>query len=210
MSFNNRPDRPLESSLYVRLVSESELRKDTVKNFYSTVKASSPSNVLGSYETQDPNGNPTSALLVHRINEENKHEYEIPLHRNLTSNEIYEVALNLDNVLNEGDFLFESSTIDEECCPDEDEEEYMDEDVFERIAETFTRQMHNKWLAEREVAGWHYGETRSDENKTHPLMKPWDLLTESQRAIDYSLPEFFIDLLYENGYSVVSRNELED
>ena len=40
-------------------------------------------------------------------------------------------------------------------------------------------------------------------------MKPWSQLTEDEKQIDYSLPEFFMDLLEEFGYSVVSNEELD-
>ena len=116
MSFNNRPERPLKSALYLRLITENVLQNGTVRKFYSTIKEHAPENVLGSFDTQDLDGNPTSALLLHRINEEKMHEYEIPLHRNLTAGEIYTIVKKLDKALDEeGDFLFESSTIDLDC-----------------------------------------------------------------------------------------------
>lgn len=212
MSFNNRPDRPLEAPTFIKIVTESELRKNTVKTFYNTVKVHAPENVLGHYDVQDPHGNPDTTLLLHRINEENKHEYEIPLLRNLTPDEIYEVMMNLDNKLTEGDYLLESSTYDEDCCltEDDDPEEYMEADVFERFATKLAERMHNKWYEEREAAGWRFGTQRLEEEKAHPLMKPWNQLTEDEKQIDYTLPEFFMDLLEEFGYSVVSNEELDD
>jgi len=211
MSFNNRPDRPIESSIYLRLVTEGEMRKNTIKSFYSTVKENAPENVLSHYDVQDPDGNPATTLLLHRVNEDNKHEYEIPLVRNLTPDEIYEVALNLNTKLNEGDFLLESSSFDDDCCltEDDDPSEYMEADVFERFAEKLSERMHNVWYKEREDAGWRFGTQRLEEEKTHPLMKPWNQLTEEDKQIDYSLPEFFIDLLEEFGYAVVSHDELD-
>jgi len=211
MSFNNRPDHPMEASIYLKLITEKELRKNTVRNFYSTVKSHAPENTLSHYDVQDPDGNPTTSLLVHRINEEEKHEYEIPLVRNLTADEIYEVLLNLDTKLTEGDFLLESSTYDEDCCPQEEYlEEYMEPDVFERFAEKLAERMHTEWYKEREDAGWRFGAQRLEEEKTHPLMKPWNQLAEGEKQIDYNLPEFFIDLLEEFGYATISHEELND
>lgn len=212
MSFNNRPDRPIESTIFIKLVTEKEIRKNTVRSFYTTVKEHAPENVLSHYDVNDPDGNPTTTLLLHRINEDNKHEYEIPLVRNLTPDEIYEIVLNLDNTLTEGDFLLESSTYEEGCCltEEDDLEEYMESDVFERFAEKLAERMHNEWYKEREAAGWRYGPQRLEEEKTHPLMRPWNQIIEDERQIDYSLPEFFIDLLEEFGYAVVSHEELND
>lgn len=211
MSFNNRPDRPIEAPTFIKIVTENEWRKPTVKTFYNTVKEHAPENTLSHYDVQNPTGGPEQVFLLHRLNEDGKHEYEIPLVRNLTPDEIYEVMLNLNTKLTEGDFLLESSTYDENCCPEEveDLEEYMDADVFERFAEKLAEQLHNKWYKEREAAGWRYGLQRLEEDKTHPLMKPWNQLSEEEKQIDYSLPQFFIDLLEESGYSIISHNELE-
>lgn len=212
MSFNNRPDHALEASIFVKVVTEKELRKNTVKAFYNTVKESAPENVLSHYDVQDKKGNPTTSLLIHRLTEDGKHEYEIPLVRNLTPDELYEVMLNLNTRLTEGDFLFESSTYDEDCCltEDEDLDEYMEPDVFERFATKLAERMHDKWYMEREAAGWRFGAQRLEEEKTHPLMKHWNQLTEEEKQIDYKLPEFFIDLLEEFGYSVISNEELDE
>lgn len=211
MSFDNRPDHPMKSELFVKLVTESELRKDTVKKFYNSVKENSPEGVFSAYHVKDPDGNPTESLLVHRITEDGQHEYEIPLLRNLTPNEIYEVAMNLDRVLNEGNFLFETSTFDEECCVNEDDVGlYMEPDLFEQFAVKLSQRMHDKWMHERIDAGWRYGAERCDEDKTHPLVKPWEQLTEDQQSIDYKLPEFVIDLLESFGYTVVSHEELDE
>ena len=212
MSFNNRPDHQLEASVFVKVVTEKELRKNIVKAFYNTVKESAPENVLSHYDIQDQKGNPTTSLLIHRLSEDGKHEYEIPLVRNLTPDELYEVMLNLNNKLTEGDFLFESSTYDEDCCltEDEDLDEYMEPDVFERFATKLAERMHDKWYMERESAGWRFGPQRLEEEKTHPLMKHWNQLSEEEKQIDYKLPEFFIDLLEEFGYSVISNEELDE
>ncbi len=211
MSFDNRPDHPMKSEIFVKLVTESELRKNTVKNFYNTVKENSPEGVFSAYHVKDPDGNPTESLLVHRITEDGRHEYEIPLLRNLTANEIYEVAMNLDRVLNEGNFLFETSTFDEECCVNEDDVGlYMEPDLFEQFATKLSQRMHDKWMHERIDAGWRYGSERCDEDMTHPLVKPWEQLTEEQQSIDYKLPEFVIDLFEEFGYTVVSHEELDE
>ena len=209
MSFNNRPDRPVEASTFVKIITEKELRKPTVKAFFNTVKENAPQNVIGHFDVQGPDGEPQQSFLVHRLDEEGKHEYIIPLVRNLTPNEIYEVMLNLDSKLNEGDFLFETSTFDEDCCPEDELIEHMDSEIFERIAEKLAERMHNQWYSNREAAGWRYGPQRLEEDKTHPLMKPWNRLTEDEKQIDYSLPEFFIDVLEECGYSIISHNELE-
>jgi hypothetical protein len=44
---------------------------------------------------------------------------------------------------------------------------------------------HASWLANKQAEGWVYGEVKDLEAKTHPCMKPYDELPESQRVKDY-------------------------
>lgn len=43
---------------------------------------------------------------------------------------------------------------------------------------------HRRWIASRAVAGWRFGATLSQSERTHPLMIPWTQLTETERAKD--------------------------
>lgn len=211
MSFNNRPNRPAESQFYLKLVSENELGKDTVRKFYSLVSEHSPENTLSIYETIDPKGNPAQVSLVHRVDEDGQHQYEIPLVRNLTPNEIIKVVENLDYYLNEDNFFFETSTFDEECCLQEDHDDlFIEPDITESIAVKLSERQHDKWMHGRMNKGWRYGQERSDEKKTHPLLKQWSQLPEEYRSVDYDLPQVFLDIMEENGYTVISHEELNE
>lgn len=209
MSLNNK-NTPATASFFVKLVTEKEIQKDSVKKYYNTVKSYSPNGVLNSYDVEGPDGNPSTAYLVHRVNNENRHEYEIPLTRDLTSDEILRIVEQLNATFIEGDFLFETSSYDDNCCPFEEEDEYFDQDIYENLSINMAKRMHNKWLNERITNGWVYGEERSDTSKTHPLIKPWDMLSEYEKTIDYDLPKEFIDLLSEYGYTVISNEDLDD
>ncbi len=45
-------------------------------------------------------------------------------------------------------------------------------------------QLHNSWLAEKAANGWVYGETLSHDTKTHPNMRRFIELPESQKLKD--------------------------
>ena len=139
-----------------------------------------------------------------------EHQYEIPLARNLTAEEIERVAMHLNTIFNEGNFLLETSSFDENCCLNEDEEAFMDPEITQEIAERLAERMHSQWMNERLDNGWRYGVSRSDESKTHPLMKPWNQLAEQYRNVDYNLPQVFVDLLEEFGYTLISYDELNE
>lgn len=207
---NNRPNHPAEAQFYVRLVSEKALPTKTVKKFYNAVRNHGPQNTVTVFETTGPDDQPAQAALVHRIAEDTRHQYEIPLVRNYTPDEIMKLVNELDQVVREGDFLFETSTFDEDCCIYEDDgSEYMlDEDVMTQIATRTSQRLHEKWLNERMDRGWRYGETADPAQKTHPLLKPWAQLSEEHRKVDYELPQLMVDILEDHGYTVISNEEL--
>lgn len=44
---------------------------------------------------------------------------------------------------------------------------------------------HNAWLAYKDAEGWHYGETKCPERKTHPCMMPFEDLPAKDQAKDH-------------------------
>ncbi len=46
------------------------------------------------------------------------------------------------------------------------------------------RESHQAWKSRREMAGWSYGETRSDLHKTDPSLALYDELSDSQKVKD--------------------------
>jgi hypothetical protein len=44
---------------------------------------------------------------------------------------------------------------------------------------------HESWLAEKQAAGWTYGEVKDPELKEHPCMVPFAHLPNEQQAKDY-------------------------
>jgi len=210
MSFDHVPDRPVKSQFYLRLITDEPISKKEIKNFYNLILNNSPENVLDSFLVKDKNDRPIYVPLVHRINKDKKHEYEIPLTRNLTPNEILKIVNNLDYYLNINNFLLDTSTFDEDCCPNEDHSDLaIEEKIIESLARKFSERQHQQWMNDRINKGWRYGPKRSDKEKTHPLLKPWNQLAEEYKIIDYKLPKLFLDLLAEYGYTIISNNELD-
>jgi hypothetical protein len=48
--------------------------------------------------------------------------------------------------------------------------------------EHLAQREHERWKAEREAAGWSYGEVRDNELKKNPLLVPWSQLAAESRA----------------------------
>ncbi len=50
--------------------------------------------------------------------------------------------------------------------------------------EDLAEKEHERWMKEKERAGWRYGPVRDDEHKFHPDMVPWSQLPDDVREVD--------------------------
>lgn len=73
--------------------------------------------------------------------------------------------------------------------------------------ETLARREHQHWLEEQRARGWKAGAKRSDRNKVHPLLLPWEQLSEADRsrnrAIVRARPLLFDRVLEREGLQIV-------
>lgn len=46
---------------------------------------------------------------------------------------------------------------------------------------------HERWMAERRLAGWRYGARRDDARRLHPDLVPFEQLSEPTRAYDVAI-----------------------
>ncbi|MFX0033657.1 MAG: RyR domain-containing protein [Candidatus Hodarchaeota archaeon] len=59
------------------------------------------------------------------------------------------------------------------------------EGFTEKENEKLARMEHNRWCAERWINGWKYSEIRDNNKKLHPLLVPFNALTDEQQKIDW-------------------------
>ncbi len=50
--------------------------------------------------------------------------------------------------------------------------------------ETSAEAQHDQWTAQKQAAGWSYGEVRNDARKIHPLLRPYKTLPEFEKRKD--------------------------
>lgn len=63
----------------------------------------------------------------------------------------------------------------------------------EKIVDAVAENAYEVWARQRMDAGWTYGETRDNEAKKHPMLRPYDELPESEKAYDKSYGEIAFD-----------------
>jgi hypothetical protein len=71
--------------------------------------------------------------------------------------------------------------------------------------ETLAAAEHRRWLAERRLGGWSYGERRDDSRLEHPAVRPWDLLPEYDRERSRDAMRQLPVILGESGFRIIRR-----
>lgn len=64
---------------------------------------------------------------------------------------------------------------------------------------------HARWVAERVINGWTYGETRDNVYKIHPDIAPWEQIDEATKQYDYTLTRNIMQSLSDKGFTVIKE-----
>lgn len=71
-----------------------------------------------------------------------------------------------------------------------------------RVAPDATpKDQHTEWMKIKAADGWKYGKVKSESEKTHPCLVPYECLSVNQRRKDY---------LFQSLIKVLSQTEFED
>jgi hypothetical protein len=192
-----------EIPLFIRLKTSSPLSKEEAIAWYHCVKNLAPSGVLASVQTTNPQGDPDVIFMVHKETNGGAHYYEIPLTRDLTDEE----TAVIEEAYPEGEIETSSEEV-KAARQGPADAVVMEEDVYNNLCETLAKHQHQRWYEARASAGWSFGLRVNEQSKQHPMMRPWEELPEQYRKVDYELPHLFMTMLAEQGFAVVSRNEL--
>jgi hypothetical protein len=57
-------------------------------------------------------------------------------------------------------------------------------DLFEKHIDSLSRMEHNRWMAEKLLQGWSYGERTDKRSFTHKNIVTWEQLTEEEKEKD--------------------------
>lgn len=191
--------------LFIRLKTTSELPREDALSWYQCVKNHLPSGVMGRVQTTNPQGDPDIIFMVHKTTRGGTHFYEIPLVRDLTEKEILEIEEAYEDPKGE----IESSSPEVKSARQGPADAVViEEEDYNHFCETLAKHQHQRWYEERTSQGWSFGLAVNEKNKQHPLLRPWEDLPQKYRNVDYELPHLFMKMLAEQGYVVVSRDDL--
>lgn len=194
-------------SKFIALSTKTKLKTDQVKAWFQTVIGNAPVGTPVAVMVMGPSGIHEPVILLHR-EAEKEHFYIVPLTRDLMDDEIEKIVIAFVERVPDIDFDICSPTsigvVDPASAPlSVDQERYL------MLCAAFAKRQHEQWLKDRTDNGWRYGTSVSLENKTHPLLRPWDELPSQFRKIDPELPQMLLDLLNEQGFAVITKEELD-
>jgi hypothetical protein len=197
---------PLIVHRHITLTVEKPLEKRVIKSWLDCVKRAAPNGVVATLQTTDEDGAPRAVKLVHRAVKD-KNLYLVPLSRDLLPDEVERIVevFMLENP--EQDFDIEThanfmAALDRPSAN-------MDHDKHLALSAALSKAKHDDWMKTKIDAGWRYGPELSMENKTHPLLLPWEQLPEKYKTPDLEWPEKLISILGDQGYSVIAKDNLE-
>ena len=199
---------PIQVARYVSLVTEEELEKDVIKQWFKCVTDKSPYGVVSVLTNQDNDNKPQIVSLVHRETKE-AHYYMVPITRDLMEYEAERIVDAWKAICTDMDFDIEVT-----CMPAKPIERIeptitVEQQKYADLATNWAKRQHEEWMDERVKEGWRYGQSVSLEERTHPLLRPWEELPDRYRKVDVDQPQKLLDLLGEHGYAVVSKSDLE-
>ena len=80
------------------------------------------------------------------------------------------------------------------------------DEVVDEIAQDeklkLARMEHRRWMTERFLAGWKYGEVKSIRERTNPYLKPWGQLTDDVKAYDFDAVGLILQLVEWEGKEI--------
>lgn len=199
--------RPISIDRYIKLVSKDELDTNDVKAWFRSVHNHAPSGVVRSINVVGPKGKPKSVCLVHRVNEDDEHNYLVPLTRDLSPDEVETIVHAFVERCPKLDFDVETH----ETTLQAKDHAGISLDAAKHVAlcTALAKHKHEDWMRERTDAGWRYGTKFDSDEKTHPLLMPWDQLPNRYKAPDMDWPQKLVTMLNDQGYAVIQKDELD-
>jgi hypothetical protein len=188
--------------MYIELKSTTDITYQLACKFKSVVSISGPQNIILDHTYQSFDSTVTSAF--ERIT---PNIIRIHLFRYLTNKEF-------DNICNGWDaqqFDFQTTISTDQIVPEKNTYgvSIMDDVIYKSIALDLAKSEHAKWYNAKTAQGWSYGAYLSVIDKKHPLMLPWEQLPEDYKTVDLHSPQNMINILQQQGFTLVKTSEFE-
>jgi hypothetical protein len=197
--------KPLTIQRHITLSVDKPLDGSIIKKWYCCVKKYSPSGVMATIQSVDK-GAPKAVKLIHRAMS-NKELYMIPLSRDLLPDEVEKIVSGFANENPDLDFDIETHANFQSSI--EKKKFSLDNVNYLSFCTALAKQKHDDWMKEKIESDWRYGPELDVDQKTHPLLLPWEQLPDRYKEPDFMLPQKMLSLLKDEGYAIIAKNDLE-
>lgn len=194
-----KPDR------YIALITTEPLDRPALRCWLHCVRETAPPGTPTTVPTVDNEGYPRVVSLIHQETDD-RHRYLVALTRDLAEAETKRIVDAFAAENPELDFDIQTS---QTSLDPTGNMVAVERDHYLELCAALAKRRHEAWVRERTDAGWRYGTTFSAKNKTHPLLRPWTELPDRYRKPDLDTPQTVLDLLRDQGYAIVSKDDLE-
>lgn len=192
---------------FIKLMTDQPLDKPSIRAWFNCVVENAPSGIINMITVQDDDDNRHVACLVHQTLVDDHHGYLIPLTRDLRVSEVDHIVEQFASEQSKLDFDVE--THETRLTAKDDNVIPLDAVKHVALCVALAKQKHESWVRERTNAGWRFGVEFNVDEKTHPLLRPWDQLPEQYKIPDLHWPQQLVNMLNDNGYIVIARDELD-
>lgn len=206
------PRHPVQFPHFIRLEVKEQLPEELARKWLSLVKEFAPPGTVIGYSVNSEKSEPTVTQLMMSKLRSGDFNYDIPLARDLLERELDTIgAAWAERHPERDEDIFSCSGCVIEDVNDEElpSRPQLTEDQWKTFCFELAKIEHNRWVANLAERGWKWGTTRSKTNKTHPMLRPFDMLPEPWRKVDEKLPQRVLELLEQQGYIIIPKNVFE-
>ena len=200
-------NEPVRVDRYISLITEEELERSEVAAWFRHVTNKAPYGVVTTLQGTNNEKQPQTITLVHRETK-SAHSYMIPITRDLLEYEAQRIVTAWAETHEDVDFDIEVTVVPTNPFVKKDESITVEQQKYVDLASSWAKKEHEEWASARTKEGWRYGQELSIEDRTHPLLRPWSELSDKHKSVDFDRPQKLIDLLNDQGYAVVSKDDI--
>lgn len=159
---------------YISLKVNESLSKNEVNTWKELIIKFGPNGILGTASITVKGTQKTSDFYIMKT--QNGYEYVIPLTRDLLKDEAAKIALIWDK-LYKNDFVIDFSQIEQSKLRKKQQKQHVLKTLSENLAKIF----HREWVDEKVSFHWNYGTKYNPIKKQHPMLLPWEQLSNKHR-----------------------------
>lgn len=195
---------------YIKLTVEKET--DMIpKMFYRAVVGVFDKGILRSIDKYNEDEKTPKRVKLIKKRSGDVIEYYLPVVRLPSAAEITKIFRQLQQEY-EYDLQLETSEEDGACCTTEDIDytsdiDKMYQNAFVEASTYLGKQIHDRLYKQRSNQGWRFSTSYDEDNKTDPLHKPWEQLTEKQRMDWQEELEAVLGIFEQNGLVLAHEEE---